>query len=113
MNSWFTLNALPDEDGISSLRLEYLLKLLGPTAQHKHEQWTLHDDTKAKLCHKKSAKEFLEYLHSTIDHPVSQRCQIYKLEEIRIHPGETHDELLERIWNLPDFPSDKEKEHHV
>ena len=45
---------------------------------------------------KKSAKEFLEYLHSTMDHPVSQRCRIYQLEEIRIRPGETHDELVER-----------------
>ena len=117
MNSWFTLNALPDEDGESTIRLEYLLNFLGPNARRKHEQWTPRGDSDAERSRKKkSAKEFLEYLHSTMDHPVSQRCRIYQLEEIRIRPGETHDELVERIRNLADrcnFPSDAEKERHV
>ena len=117
MNSWFTLNALPDEDGKSTVRLEYLLNFLGPNGRRKHEQWTPRGDSEAERSRKKkSAKEFLEYLHSTMDHPVSQQCRIYQLEEIRIRPGETHDELVERIRNLADrcnFPSEAEKERHV
>ena len=31
----------------------------------------------------------MEFLHSSMDHPVSQRCRIYQLEEIRIKAGET------------------------
>ena len=44
---------------------------------------------------KKSAKLFMEFLHSSMDHPISQRCRIYQLEEIRIKAGETPDELIE------------------
>ena len=51
-----------------------------------------------------------------MDHPVSQRCRIYQLEEIRIKAGETPDELVERIRGLADrcnFPTDAEKERHI
>ena len=58
----------------------------------------------------------MEFLHSSMDHPVSQRCRIYQLEEIRIKAGETPDELVERIQGLADrcsFPTDVEKERHI
>ena len=51
-----------------------------------------------------------------MDHPVSQQCRIYQLEEIRIKAGETPDELIERIRGLADrcnFPTDVEKERHI
>ena len=58
----------------------------------------------------------MEFLHSSMDHPVSQRCRIYQLEEIRVKAGETPDKLVERIWGLADrcnFPTDVEKERHI
>ena len=51
-----------------------------------------------------------------MDHPVSQQCRIYQLEEIRIKAGETLDKLVERIQILADrcnFPTDVEKERHI
>ena len=51
-----------------------------------------------------------------MDHPVSQHCRIYQLEEIRIKAGETPDELVDRIRGLADrcnFPTDAEKERHI
>ena len=58
----------------------------------------------------------MEFLHSSMDHPVSQQCRIYQLEEIRIKAGETPDELIERIRGLANrcnFPTDAEKERHI
>ena len=58
----------------------------------------------------------MKFLHSSMDHPVSQRCRIYQLEEIRIKAGETPDELVERIRGLANrcnFPTDAEKERHI
>ena len=58
----------------------------------------------------------MEFLHSSMDHPVSQRCRIYQLEEIRVKAGETPDELVEQIRGLADrcnFPTDVEKERHI
>ena len=58
----------------------------------------------------------MEFLHSSMDHPVSQRCRIYQLEEIRVKAGETPDELVKRIRGLADrcnFPTDAEKERHI
>ena len=49
----------------------------------------------------------MDFLHSSMDHPVSQQCRIYQLEEIRIKAGETPDELVERIRGLA------EKERHI
>ena len=100
MESWYTLQGIPDKDG-DTTRLEYLLNFLGPIGRRKH---------------KKSATLFMEFLHSSMDHPVSQRCRIYQLEEIRVKAGETPDELVERIRGLADrcnFPTDAEKERHI
>ena len=58
----------------------------------------------------------MEFLHSSTDHPVSQRRRIYQLEEIRVKACETPDELIKRIWGLADrcnFPTDAEKERHI
>ena len=58
----------------------------------------------------------MDFLHSSTDHPVSQQCRIYQLEEIRIKAGETPDELVEWIWGLADrcnFPTDVEKERYI
>ena len=58
----------------------------------------------------------MEFLHSSMDHPVSQRCRIYQLEEIRVKAGETPDELVEQIRGLADrcnFSTDAEKERHI
>ena len=58
----------------------------------------------------------MEFLHSSMDHPVSQQCRIYQLEEIRVKAGETPDELVEQIQGLADrcnFPTDAEKERHI
>ena len=64
----------------------------------------------------KKASAFLAYLQSTMDHEISIRCRIYKLEETRIQPGESPDELVDRLRTLADhcnFPSEDEKERNV
>ena len=38
MESWYTLQGIPDKDG-DTTRLEYLLNFLGPIGRRKHEQW--------------------------------------------------------------------------
>ena len=97
MESWYTLQGIPDKDG-DTTRLEYLLNFLGPIGRRKHEQWNPSGATaEEREKNKKSAKLFMDFLHSSMDHPVSQRCRIYQLEEIRIKAGETPDELVERI----------------
>ena len=67
-------------DGTSnSTRLEYVLNFLGNTGCKKYEQWKptgTNEEVKKK---KDSAKGFLDYLLSTMDHEVSQRCRIYQL----------------------------------
>ena len=116
MESWYTLQGIPATDG-DTTRLEYLLNFLGPIGRRKHEQWTPSGATaEEREKNKKSAKLFMQFLHSSMDHPVSQRCRIYQLEEIRIKAGETPDELVERIRGLADrcnFPTDAEKERHI
>ena len=65
---------------------------------------------------KKSAKLFMQFLHSSMDQPVTQWYRIYQLEEIRIKAGETPDELVEWIRGLVDrcnFATDAEKEIHI
>ena len=39
MESWYTLQGIPDKDGEYTTRLEYLLNFLGPIGWRKHEQW--------------------------------------------------------------------------
>ena len=51
-----------------------------------------------------------------MDHEISIRCRIYKLEETRIQPGESPDELVDRLRTLADhcnFPSEEEKERNI
>ena len=51
-----------------------------------------------------------------MDHEISIRCRIYKLEETRILPGESPDELVDCLRALADwcnFLSDDEKEQNV
>ena len=98
-------------------QLEYLLNFLGPIEWRKHEQWNPSGATAEEWeKNKKSAKLFMEFLHSSMDHPVSQRCRIYQLEEIRIKAGKTPDELVEWIQGLADrckFPTNAEKERYI
>ena len=65
---------------------------------------------------KMSAKLFMEFLHSSMDYPVSQWCRIYQLEELRIEAGKTWDKLFERTLGLADrcnFLTDAEKERYI
>ena len=95
MESWYMLQGIPDKAG-DTTQLEYLLNFLGPIGQRKHKQWNPSGATaEEREKNKKSAKLFMEFLHISMDHPVSQRCRIYQLEEIRIKAGETPDELVE------------------
>ena len=116
MESWYTLQGIPDKVGDTTW-LEYLLNFLGPIRQRKHKQWNPSGATAEEWeKNKNSAKLFMEFLHSSMDHPVSQRCRIYQLEEIRIKAGETPDKIVEWIWGLADrcnFPTDAEKERHI
>ena len=38
MESWYTLQGIPDKDG-DTTQLQYLLNFLGPIGRRKHEQW--------------------------------------------------------------------------
>ena len=72
MESWYQLQGMKEEPDAST-RLEYLLNFLGTTGQWKHKQWKPKGATEADHENKeKSATAFLEYLSSTMDHPVSQ-----------------------------------------
>ena len=82
MESWYKLQGINEAEG-DDTQLEYLLNFLGPVGRKKHEQWTPHGATLAirdKM--KKSATEFMKFLYAGMDHPVSQHCRIYQLEEI-------------------------------
>ena len=51
-----------------------------------------------------------------MDHPVSQWCRIYQLEDVHICPGETHHELVECPHGPTDhcgFASNEEKERNI
>ena len=122
-NSWFKLQKIPEEadatapTGVNDTRLEYVLSFLGATGRKKHKSWNPSGTTEEEKKKKKaSAKEFMEYLLSTMDHEVSQRCRIYQLEDVRIQAGETPDELVERLRALAarcNFPTDEEMERNV
>ena len=88
MESWYTLKGIPDKDSDTTW-LEYLLNFLDPIGWRKLEQWNPSGSTPEEWeRNKNSAKLFMEFLHSSMDHPVSQWCMIYQLEEIRIKTGE-------------------------
>ena len=84
MESSYMLQGIPDKAG-DTTQLEYLLNFLGPIGWRKHEQWNPSGVTAEEWeKNKKSPKLFMQFLHSSIDHPVSQQCRIYQLEEIWI-----------------------------
>ena len=116
MESWYHLQGMKEEPD-DGTRLKYLLNFLSTTGQWKHKQWKPDGAMEANYKNKKkSAVEFLEYLSSTMDHPMSQQCRIYQLEDVHIHPGETPSELIECLHGLADhcgFVSDKEKERNI
>ena len=116
MESWYKLQGITEKEG-DDTQLEYLLNFLGLVGWKKHKQWTP-DGATPVICAKakKSATEFMKFLHCGMDHPVSQHCRIYQLEEISIKADETPDELVDRIRGLADrcnFPTDVEKEWHI
>ena len=116
MESWYHLQGIKEEPD-DGTRLEYLLNFLGTTGQQKHEQWKPKGATEVDHENKKeSAAVFLEYLSSTMYHPMSQQCRIYQLEDVRICTGKTPDELIECICGLAEqcgFPSNEEKERNI
>ena len=60
--------------------------------------WTLTGDSDVACAAKnKSTKAFSDHLHLTMDHPVSQQCWIYQLEDACMMAGESFDELTECI----------------
>ena len=88
--------------GTHQTKKERAVEPLGATAEEQEKN-------------KKSAKLFIEFLHSSMDHPVFQQCRIYQLEEIRIKAGETPDDLVEQIWGLADrcnFPQMQRRKAH-
>ena len=112
--SWFHLQAIPDEPDDKGAHLEYILNFLSTTGHWKWNQVTpagvTTDDIVAT---KKSAKSLLDHLASQMDHTVSQQCQIYQLEDVQIKAGETPDALVDHLRALTDrcnFPTDEVKE---
>ena len=96
------------------IRLEYVLNFLGNQGRRRYERWQPTGDNPDAT--KKKASAFLKHLQSSMDHEISIRCRIYKLKDTRIQPGETPDELVERLRTLADrcdFPSEEEKERNV
>ena len=121
VNSWFTLQGIPEKvkgpdnaEIENPIHLDYVLNFLGNQGRKRHERWQPageHPDAE-----KWKASAFLTHLQSTMDHEISIRCWIYKLEETRILPGESPDELVDRLRALADrcnFPSNDEKEWNV
>ena len=121
VNSWFTLQGIPekakgpaDAEIENPICLDYVLNFLGNQGWKRHERWQPageHLDTE-----KQKASAFLTHLQSMMDHEISIRCRIYKLEETSILPGESPDELVDHLRALADrcnFPSDDEKEWNV
>ena len=114
MESWFHLQAIPDDKGVC---LEYILDFLSTTDHWKWNQWTPACVTTDNIAAtKKSTKSLLDHLASQMDHTVSQRCQIYQLEDVQTKPGETLDELVDHLRTLTkrcNFPMDEEKEQNI
>ena len=120
VNSWFTLQGITEKtrqgahEVENPIRLEYVLNFLGNQGRRRYERWQPTGDNPDAT--KKKASAFLKHLQSSMDHEISIRCRIYKLEDTRIQPGETPDELVERLRTLADrcdFPSEEEKERNV
>ena len=119
VESWFTLQNIPAETPEdptaepNSTRLEYVLNFLGNTGRRKFDHWKPTGTADEIARKKKWASAFMDYLSSTMDHAVSQCCRIYQLEDVRIWPGESPDELVDHLQALADqcnFPTEDEKE---
>ena len=71
--SWFHLQAIPDEPDDKGALLEYVHNCLGTTGSQKWNQWTPASVTTDEIAAtKKSEKSFLDHLASQMDHTVSQ-----------------------------------------
>ena len=105
VNSWFTLQGIPekakgpaDAEIENPICLDYVLNFLRNQGRKRHECWQPageHPDAE-----KQKASAFLTHLQSMMDHEISIRCRIFKLEETRILPGESPDELVDRLRAL-------------
>ena len=115
--SWFCLQAIPEETDDKGAYLEYILNVLSTTGHWRWTQWTPTGMTaNDAAATERSAKSFLDHLAYQMDHTLSQRCQIYQLEEVWIKPGQTPDEMVDHLRALADkcnFLTDKEKEWNV
>ena len=107
----------PDEPDDKGAHLEYILNFLGTTGCQKWNQRTPASvTTNGIVATRKSVKSFLDDLVSQMYHTVSQRCQIYQLEDVQIKPGETPDVLIEclrALANRCNLPTDDKKEWNV
>ena len=120
VNSWFLLQGIPTTAKVNGakvenpIRLDYVLNFFGNQGRWRYNRWK---PTGANAeGQKKKASAFLEHLQLTMDHKISIRCRIYKLEETHIQPGESPDELVDRLGTLADhcnFPSEEEKERNI
>ena len=116
VDSWFTLQGIPEKAGEleNLVHLDYVLNFLGNQGRWRSDHWQPSGaDAEAQ---KKSTSAFLDHLQSTMDHNISIRCRIYKLEETRILPGETPNKLVDCLQTLADhcnFPIDDKKEQNA
>ena len=120
VDSWFLLQGIPTTAKVNGaevknpIRLDYVLNFLGNQGRRRYDRWKP-TGVNAEGQRKK-ASAFLEHLQSTMDHEISIRCRIYKLEETHIQPGESPDELVDHLRMLADrcnFPSEEEKGRNV
>ena len=120
VNSWFLLQGIPTTAKVNGaevenpIQLDYVLNFLSNQGRWRYDRWKpTGADAEGQ---KKKVSAFLVHLQSTMDHKILIRCRIYKLEETRIQPGESPDELVDRLRMLADhcnFPSEDEKERNV
>ena len=120
VNSWFLLQGISttakvgDAEVENPIQLDYVLNFLGNQGRQRYDRWKpTGADAEGQ---KKKASAFLAHLKLMMDHEISIHCRIYKLEETRIQPGESPDELVDCLRTLADhcnFSSENEKEQNV
>ena len=72
--SWFHLQAKPDEPSYKGAHLEHILNFLSTTGHQKWNQWVLASVTIDDIvAMKKSTKSFLDHIASQMDHTASQK----------------------------------------